>query len=271
MLKRLWTKTLYDQKRSLFFWNFGMLGIVIMTLAFYPAFEAEQEVFNSLTASMPEELLSIFGASGGDLASPQGFLNSQIYMLLIPLILIVYGVTNGVNTIAGEEGNGTLELLVTCPLSRIQIALEKYLALILGIIIIITLFTACIILFKGPIDLNMKSSAIIIAAVEIFTISLFFSSIAFALGTGTGNKGLSLGITYAIAVISYLWNALAPFLGKDNEQLTNLKNASVFHYYSGVDISTNNIDILEFMIISIISVVLVIISITLFRKRDIKN
>ena len=69
MLKRLWAKTLYDQKRSLFFWNFGMLGMVIMTLAFYPAIEAEQEVINSLTASMPEELLSIFGAAGGDLAS----------------------------------------------------------------------------------------------------------------------------------------------------------------------------------------------------------
>ena len=32
MLKRLWAKTLYDQKRSLFFWNFGMIGINTTTI-----------------------------------------------------------------------------------------------------------------------------------------------------------------------------------------------------------------------------------------------
>ncbi|GIT16132.1 MAG: hypothetical protein CM1200mP37_7130 [Chloroflexota bacterium] len=33
-------------------------------------------------------------------------------------------------TIAGEEKNKTLELLVTSPISRIRLALEKYFALI---------------------------------------------------------------------------------------------------------------------------------------------
>ena len=53
-----------------------------------------------------------------DLASPAGYLNSQIYALLAPLLLLIFSIGGGAGAVAGEEERGTLDLLLAHPVRR---------------------------------------------------------------------------------------------------------------------------------------------------------
>ena len=266
MLKRIWTKVIYDQKLSLSFWNLGLIGISLLIMSMYPYIKKSGDALDQAIESLPKEMLELFyGGSVESATTPIGWLSVELYGFILPFALIVYGVTNGINAIAGEEKNRTLELLITLPISRVRLASEKYFALIFGILIIIVSFSTIIVMFKGVFGLNFKSTLVLIAGIEIFTLALGLSSIGFSLATATGNKSISIAITYSILILSYLWNGLAGLV----VGIENTKNISFFHYYSGLESRSSGIDILELISISLFSIFIVSISIFIFNKRDI--
>ena len=270
MLKKIWTKVLFDQKRSLIFWNLGTLSMVFIILSMYPAVKDTGDGFNEMINALPEEMKALFygGSNNADISSPAGWLNIELYGVMLPFILIIYGILNSANSIAGEESNGTLELLVTSPISRIQIAIEKYLVIILGMVIISSLYTLCLILFKNSFLMNdLQSSSLVTAGFEVFILALGYSSICFAMGAATGNKSLTLGLSFVISIGSYLWNGFYKFLP---DFLYPINNLSLFKYYSALDSSATNVDFTELLIISCLSILVVAISISIFRNRDLK-
>ena len=185
---------------------------------------------------------------------------------MLPFILIIYGIINAVNSIAGEESNGTLELLVTTPISRVQIAIEKFLAILLGMIVISSLYTLTVILFKNSFEMNsLQSTVIISAGFEVFTLAIGYTAISFAIGAITGNKGLTLGLSFLITIVSYLWNGFHKFLP---DVLESTNNLSLFKYYSSIDTSNTSIDITELLVVSGLSLIVVSISIAIFKNRD---
>ncbi len=42
-----------------------------------------------------------------------------------PLMMLVYAISGGANVVAGEEDRGTLEPLLTHPISRTRVVLDK--------------------------------------------------------------------------------------------------------------------------------------------------
>ena len=268
MLKKIWTKVIYDQKLSLGFWNLGFIGISLLIMSMYPSIKLSGDALDQTIKSLPNEMVELlYGGAVQSITTPIGFLSMELYSLIFPFGLIIYGVTNGINAIAGEEKNGTLELLVTLPITRIQLAFEKYFSLVLGLFLIIIPFSTFIIIFKGLFGLEFKPILIIIAGIELFALALCLSSIGFALATATGNKSMSIGITYSITVFSYLWNGLAGLV----QEIENTKSISFFYYYSGIKPSSTRIDALEFISISLFSVLIVSIAIFIFNRRDIRT
>lgn len=47
--------------------------------------------------------------------SPEGYLNGQYFNLLAPLLLLIFAIGFGARTLAGEEREGTLELVLATP------------------------------------------------------------------------------------------------------------------------------------------------------------
>ena len=268
MLSRILTKAIYDQKRSLIYWNLGTVLLVFLVMTMYPAVQEAGEGFNDLMDALPEEMKALFygGSSDVGISTPAGWLNIEVYGLMLPFILIIYGIINAVNSIAGEESNGTLELLVTTPISRVQIAIEKFLAILLGMIVISSLYTLTVILFKNSFEMNsLQSSVIISAGFEVFILAIGYMAISYAIGAITGNKGLTLGLSFLITIVSYLWNGFHKFLP---DVLESTNNLSLFKYYSSIDTSNTSIDITELLVVSGLSLIIVSISIAIFKNRD---
>ena len=89
MLRNVFLKTLRDQRRALLWWGIGLAVLAAFTVAFYPSF-ANTPGFDSILEEMPEALARAFMGEVTDLTSPTGYLNSQLFVVFLPLLFLVF-------------------------------------------------------------------------------------------------------------------------------------------------------------------------------------
>ncbi|MGZ4109074.1 MAG: ABC transporter permease subunit, partial [Actinomycetota bacterium] len=129
-LGAVWSKTLRDQRRTLLWWGAGILLVVLMYAAFYPSVKANADQFTSYMKNLPKAVKDMVG--GTNIASPAGYLNSEIFSFMGPILLLVYAIGAGSRAIAGEEESGTLDLLLSTPVRRRTVVLDKFVAMLVG-------------------------------------------------------------------------------------------------------------------------------------------
>ena len=134
MLSSLFLKTLRDQRRSMAWWSLGAGILVGVMVGFYPTIEGI-EGLQELVDQYPDSLMAMFGAS--DLAgfsTPAGYLNAELFGFMLPMLIAVFAVGRGSGAVAGEERAGTMELLLSQPVSRSRLVLEKFGAMTVSVL-----------------------------------------------------------------------------------------------------------------------------------------
>ena len=113
MLNNIFLKTLHDQRRSLLMWGAYLVALAVIMALFYPTI-SKMTAFNQYLSQLPEGLKAMFGPGIADYTSPAGYYSSELFSFMVPLLLLVFGIGFGANTIAGEEEKGTLGLSWRC-------------------------------------------------------------------------------------------------------------------------------------------------------------
>lgn len=90
---------------------------------FYPSIQ-NQPGLNKLLESYPKELTALIGHVG-DITSPEGFLRAEVFSFLLPLLLLIFAIGFGARSIAGEEEEKTLDLVLATPISRLQLVVAQ--------------------------------------------------------------------------------------------------------------------------------------------------
>jgi len=135
MLRNVLLKTLRDQGRSLMWWVIGVGGLVLYLAAFYPSMREIPEI-NKFIEQIPDPLLKTLVGEITDFTSPEGYLHSQLFFFMAPVIFLVFTLAQGSGAIAGEEERGTLDMLLANPLPRWQVVSEKFLAMIVATLVL---------------------------------------------------------------------------------------------------------------------------------------
>jgi nucleotide-binding universal stress UspA family protein len=78
---------------------------------------------------LPESVRALFAGGELDVASPAGYLNSQIFALMAPLLLPIFAIGAGSAAVAGEEERGTLDLVLAHPIRRRNYVFQRFLDL----------------------------------------------------------------------------------------------------------------------------------------------
>ena len=92
----------------------------------YPSMRDNSEGYSQLIDSMPEPLIAAFVGEFTDFGSPEGFLGSQLFFVLVPLIYILFSIISASGTMAGEERRGILEMLLSYPVDRRSVVVHKF-------------------------------------------------------------------------------------------------------------------------------------------------
>lgn len=265
MFHNIFMKTLWERKKSIIWWSIGLALTGAFIVALFPTVEKASAELANYIELWPDELKAAFNLSDTlSISTIEGFLNVELFSMMGPILILFFSVGFGASAIAGEEEKGTIDLLLSLPISRSRVAVEKYLAGALGLFIITATFylgMAAPLILLG-IDINLFKLAQV--CLGLFLLGLSFSSLAFALGSATGKRGLSLGITSAIATMMYLADTLAALVDK----LKPYEAASFFYYFNASDIFLDGLSLKSSLVFAALSIIFLALAIAGFNRRD---
>ncbi len=254
--------TLWQRRWSILWWSVGIVGLVVLTLSFYPTIHNQAAQLNKSFGSLNSSTLALFG--GTDFFSPVGYLNSQLIYLMLPLLLIILGVGLGSSLIGREEGDGTIQLLLSRPLARSRLLLAKALA---GAFILfsVTLIGSLVILGLAKIvHIGIPLISIGAACFACFMLVLTFSAFAFLLASTGRGRGAALGVAAVYALGGYIIGSLANTV----HWLQKPSLIFPYHYYQSANILRGTFRWSSIVFFGIFIAIYMMLSWLSFRRRD---
>jgi ABC-2 type transport system permease protein len=199
-----------------------------------------------------------------DITSPVGYLNSQIFFFLAPLLFLIFAIGQGSGAVAGEEERGTLDLLLANPLPRWRVVAEKFGALVAGTLGLAAVFWVGLAAGALWVKMDVSAGRMAEATFGAALLAIMFGALALALGCATGSRGLSAGVASALALTTYLLNAL----GSTKEGVEPYLKLSPFYYYISADPLANGLNWGHAAVLIGLTVVLLAAALVAFERRD---
>lgn len=238
----------------------GMALVIVMVGALFPA------VGDSIgKLDLPKGVSELLG--GADYGTLTGWMRSEIGAIYGPLVIAAVAITAAAGSIAGEEEEGILGLILAHPLGRSDLILAKAAAIAVSVLIV-ALGTwlgliAGVAVGGGGVGLGDLGAL----AVHLAFFGFASGALALAIAGATGRRALAAGGAGAFVVLGFLINGFAPLV----DGLTWLKYLSPFHYYAGHDPIGNGIDVVDLAVLGVASLALTTVAVIGFRRRDLRG
>jgi ABC-2 type transport system permease protein len=241
------------------------LGLGVMTGYFALLFPTYSKIvdMNSLLEKMGPAA-KLLGAQIGDASSLIGFLHIELFSMILPAGIVAFAAGMASGFTAGEESRGTIDVLLSYPVSRRRLVLQKSVAVMLASVV-----TAASVWLFAVVGAALSNSVLpgdrlaeALAMLVLF--GWAFAAIALAISAATGNRGAAIGVTVALLVAMYLVDALAAIV----DGLNTIRPLSLFRYYMGGDPLRNGINLPDAAILLAVAAVFLAASVVVFDRRD---
>ncbi len=222
MLANVFVKTLRDLRRSTVGWGLGLAVLVAVMASIWPSIRAMPDLEQFL-ANYPEAMRELFNIEA--ITTGAGYLNAELFSILLPALFIVHGIGRGARLVAGEEEAGILECLVVTPVTRLQLLVEKAAALgvaiaTLGIVLFLATWASATV-----VDMGIAVGDIAVGSLAMVLLGVEHGWLALAVGAATGRRALSVGVASTVAVAGYVLYVLGLFV----ESMQAWQPLSPFH------------------------------------------
>ena len=159
-------------------------------------------------------LKSLFGLSeGGDITSGAGYLDVELFSLMLPLLVLVLAIGSGARAFAGEEDAGRLELVLSYPVRRRDAVLAKGGAVAIEVVVVCLAAGIAIVLLDPLVGLDLSLGRLVTAVLFLALLGVFHGWLALAVGASVPSRALAIGVPTAIAAAGYLVNGLHGLAG----------------------------------------------------------
>jgi ABC-2 type transport system permease protein len=263
-MKHILRWTLWQKRWSIFWWCAGIVFFVFLTLIFYPTIRQQSVQLDKSFNQIPQTAKQLF-TDTSDIFSPVGYLSSQIFYLMLPLLISILAITQGMGLIGKEERENTIEMLLARPVSRGRLLMGKAstgLVIVVVVSALSVLFTA---LMCKMVGLEIRGLYVMEAGLVVTLLSLCFGAIAFMLtALGRAGRAASIGITAVMALGGYILVSLAPTV----IWLHWPAKVFPFDYYHSAELLTGTYNWLNIVYYIAVIIVCLVVSWLAFRRRD---
>lgn len=165
-------KTILDLRSQILCWGLAIGTLLFLTVLMYPSISG---VYDDIVNELPEGMIAFWGMSEIGMDTMEGFLNVE-FLSYAPIALAVFAILSGTATIVSEENEGTLDLLLAQPISRLKLIMIKLTGLTLAYGIIIGILLAMFWIAVLFIDVELKTGRIVAAFIMLWP---FLTAIGF--------------------------------------------------------------------------------------------
>jgi ABC-2 type transport system permease protein len=240
---------------ALFLWG-GLLPIV------YTEFGATfREIFDQ--GVFPEAFAN-FG--GGDIFSLSGSIALGFVHPIALILVSVFAVGFTSAAVAGEREHGTLEILLSRPVSRRRLYATLLFAALVFIALAVTAFLAGALASSAAFNVvgEIELARMPLVWLSGFLMFSSFASIGLAMSVSFDRLGPAIGVTIAILLVSYFLE----IIGSLWPDAAFLQPYSLFHYLQTKPILEGDADPFGFALLGVVGLVGIGWALILFPRRD---
>lgn len=257
-----------DRFRPLLWWSLGVFLYVLSNNAIFPSLKKVPGI-EDIMKNMPQGLRNMLGSSELiPITSPAGYQQARLFALIVPLLLVIYSIGVGAYAIGGSEEDGTLELVLSNPVSRARVLFERYGAFALLVAGLGAVATISIVALSPPFGLleGVSVAGLLATCGAATFIGLLHGSIAFAVGAISGRRAPAIAVAAVVAIAGNLMNVLASSV----EGLRALRLFTPWHWYGGRNMLAQGIAPESLLLPLALAALLVGLAYTVFARRDLR-
>ncbi len=259
-MRRLLLQELRFRRNAIIGWGIGLALLPLIYISIYPQYAEPMEAFEDL------EIYEAMGISFGNFDEWV----ASILIAMLPIILAIYAVVDATGTLAGEEDQGRLELIVALPTPRWQIVTVKAIAhgIALFVILLIEGLVAAIIFLaiESQLETTMAATDLIWSLLYAWPLVMAFGMISLFLGTFSPRRRVAAMTATVIVLVSYFGNSLSSQVSA----LESLQPLFPFHYLDATgslfETGPQASDVLTLLGVALVAFLLAVF---FFQRRDI--
>ncbi len=225
------------ERRKLIAWTiFASAILMVYTMSVFPSFRDTD--ITSFVDQLPEAMKSFFSISGNIYETGAGFLNTELFTMMVPIVVLIVGIALASGTIAGEEDVGRMDLIMSGPVTRARLYGERAVGTLAAVALVSLALVVMIPIGNVVVDLGISMSNIAAAAFMVWLYGAYYSGAAMAIAGITGSTGIARGLSCAFAIASYLVQSLSGI----EPSLEHVSRYTGYHHYmahtplvSGID------------------------------------
>jgi ABC-2 type transport system permease protein len=212
---------------------------------------------------IPRDLMS-FGS--GDFFTLPGSLTLGLQHPIAIAFVAVFAIGSPVAAVAGERERGTLEVLLSRPISR----LRHYVIVALAVLLLMALVVAALIAGQaigaavtGVID-ELEMGWLPLVFANGLMLWAAFGAMSMAAAVSFDRAGPALGVSLGYLLLNYFFE----ILGSLWQDAAWTQEYSLFHHFNPGEILQGNADVIDFAILAAAIVVPVIWAVIVYPRRD---
>ena len=247
---------LRSELRTSIFWAIGLCLYSALLVSIYPSLRGAV-TWNAI----PGNLREAFNIA--DYAKLAGFLSSQLFGVILPLVFPFYAMVYLSNVVAGAEERGRLDVLLGNPIPRRHLILASFAVMaIYGLLIALTIGVVIWTVATMQ-DVSLGIGPALAAGFALWPVALAFGAFSLLCSAMMRSRAAALGIPAAVVLLSYLLLVI----GRLSDPLSLVRYVSAYHYY-GVAILDGVWWTGALALVSA-ALILVALAVTAFDRRDI--
>ena len=228
------------------------------------SFIADQQAsFKALLDNYPPALMAFFGDMGA-MFTPAGFLSVELFSFM-PVVVGIFAIMTGSGLLAADEENGTLDLLLAHPVSRVRFFAGRLAAYVCALVIILVLAWLGLIIGARGGPLGLSPLELSRPFISVGAVLLLLGTLAMALSMALPSRRSAGMVAGLVLVGSYF----ASSLGRINDSIKAIARWLPLDYYQGGQaIVELNVGWLVGLLAA--SAVFALLAAWLFQRRDIR-
>ncbi|MCE2527097.1 MAG: ABC transporter permease subunit [Actinomycetia bacterium] len=256
-------KSLRDRRRGAMGYGLGLVALAVWLGVLFPVMR-ESEDFISFMDNLPSQMMATFGIDSATFLSAAGFLTSYLYSLFAPVLILFFVINAAAKEIMAEERDGLMDMLLSNPVSRTRVFLEKAAGVGVAALALVAVLTAALVVVNPIFDLSLSVKGLLAAGLSLWLLGLLFGALTLVAGTFSGRSVVAGGVAGSIAFLAWFITGFADLYSP----LENIKGASPFTWYQDPQPLTEGVTD-GHLWLAITAVVLLASATFLFRRRDI--
>jgi len=260
---RLLQQELRSRRNGIIGWAIGLSLLPAIYVAMYPQFQ------DSLAGMQDILDMEIYKAMGMSFGTFEDWLASTV-INLVPLILAIYAVLDATGTLAGEEDNGKLELILALPIKRWQIVTVKAIAHAIAlflILLIVDIVTTIVFLgIESQVETSLTAWDVFWSLLYLWPIVMAFGMISLFLGTFAPSRRVAALIATVVVIVSYFGNNLSSQIST----LESIKPLFLYNYlHATATLWVDGPQVNDVLVSLGVAMAVFLLAVVFFQRRDI--